>query len=359
MNKIILAISLLMFLGAENANAQQRLVLYEEFTGPCPESAVEDPVLDALMKSGSNPSHICMIKNYLSGGDALYMMTINNDTTRSRYYSNTYIPCGRMDGMITHPSAFEPGLPRDLTQADIDAATAIPSPFNMSVSSQLNTIGDSITITVKVKAVAAYAPVEGLIRLRTARCKSINFTPAWTNGNSKIVNSVRNMYPNADGIPISSEWAVGDSQTYVLKGPVLAETNWLNTILALDSFTVAWIQNDNDKKIAQAAKEGLIMDNPNSLSSVTGNSGMITKMSITPNPTKEIAIISVETSDEATVNIEIFDISGSSVCVSANHRCHKGDNAIPIPIDLPTGVYIVKMETDKGEQYQQRLSIIR
>jgi hypothetical protein len=357
MKRTILMVVCIVVLTISHSYSQQRLVLLEEFNGPCEASVVQNPILNALVTSGTNSSRICMIKYYLFGGEALYLMTAANDTIRKNYYNIPGIPIIRIDGFTPYPLTIYPGSPMYLTQEDLDSAMSEPSPFKMSVKSQLNTIGDSITLTVKVKAVAPYSPPEGIIKLRTARCKSIVFYPSWPTGENNIVNSVRNMYPDANGITISGSWAVGDSQTYVISGPVLKETNWFNTILAKDSFAVAWIQNDNDRKIVQSAKEGLEMSV--SAPNVNINKNIISNIQIIPNPAKEQTTIQFNSDKASSASIDILDMSGKIVYSFPMNIIEAGLNIIPIRINLPIGTYTVSMQTLYNIKYTQILSIIK
>jgi hypothetical protein len=232
------------------ANAQQRLVLYEEFSGEnCGPCAAVNPGLWTLLTAGSNPNKIMLIKYQtpIPSGGPIYAQNTTDVGARQTYYSVPFAPYARMDGAIS-PGSAPPneGHPGGLTQPLIDAATAIAAPFNITVTNTVT--GTTLSSTINVTAVAGYTGSG--VKLRAALVETLLFTaPPGTNGETDFHHVVRKMYPSADGQTIPNTWTNGQTGTYTFSGTIPSYVDRTHEL-----FVVVWIQNDADKKIAQAAK---------------------------------------------------------------------------------------------------------
>jgi hypothetical protein len=229
------------------ANAQQRLVLYEEFSGEnCAPCAATNPGLWTLLTTGTNPNKVMLIKyqSPIPSAGPIYYQNTTDVQNRMTYYTVPFAPYARMDGAVS-PGA-NGGHPADLTQAHLDAATAIAAPFNITVSNTVT--GTTINSTINVAAVAAYAGTG--VKLRAALVETLIYTsPPGTNGETEFHHVVRKMYPTADGQAIPDTWTNGQTGTYSFSGSIPTYVDRTHEL-----FVVVWIQNDADKKIAQTAK---------------------------------------------------------------------------------------------------------
>jgi hypothetical protein len=229
------------------ANAQQRLVLYEEFSGEnCAPCAATNPGLWTLLTTGTNPNKVMLIKyqSPIPSAGPIYYQNTTDVQNRMTYYTVPFAPYARMDGAVS-PGA-NGGHPADLTQAHLDAATAIAAPFNITVNNTVT--GTTINSTINVAAVAAYAGTG--VKLRAALVETLIYTsPPGTNGETEFHHVVRKMYPSADGQAIPDTWTNGQTATYNFSGTIPTYVDRTHEL-----FVVVWIQNDADKKVAQAAK---------------------------------------------------------------------------------------------------------
>jgi hypothetical protein len=236
--------------GALFANAQQRLVLYEEFSGEnCPPCAANNPALMTLLNTGTNPTKVMLIKyqSPIPSGGPIYNQNTTDVQNRLTYYTVPFAPYGRMDGQVsTWSSGSNAGNIVDLDQTDINTATAIASPFNITVTNSVS--GTTLNATINVSAVAAYSGTG--VKLRAALVENLSYsTPPGTNGEMEFHHVVRKMYPTADGQAIPDTWTNGQTGTYTFSGTIPSYVDRTHEL-----FVVVWIQNDADKKIAQAAK---------------------------------------------------------------------------------------------------------
>jgi hypothetical protein len=180
--------------------------------------------------------------------------TITN--ARINYYSVPFAPYGRLQGTglgtgTGGGGSANPGHVSNLTQADINTASATASPFNMTISHAWNVTGDSVTATVNITTPAAFAPSGGNLKLRIAVVEHLVYAnPPGTNGEKDFHNVVREMVPDANGTQILNSWTATQTQTYTVKGRLNGPLDKTNT----ECILVAWIQNDADKTIYLASK---------------------------------------------------------------------------------------------------------
>lgn len=246
MKKLLLIAATLGIAVSSNA---QKLALYEEFTGEnCPPCASTNPVFDALAITAANASKVLVIKYQVpipSAGTILYPQAKVYADARDAYYTVTSAPSGKLDGVTPTTG----GHPINMTQAVIDAAAAMSSPFNITVTTAWDATYSNILATINVTATGAYSG-SGSVYLRTALVQDVDYcTPPGTNGETHFSHVVRSMYPDATGTSIASTWAVGTTQTYNFTIPV---PNYVDK--SSSPFIAVWIQSDGDKKIAQAAR---------------------------------------------------------------------------------------------------------
>jgi hypothetical protein len=234
------------------ANAQQRLVLYEEFSGEnCAPCAATNPGLMDTLTNNPNASKIMLIKYQtpIPSGGPIYYQDTTDVRNRMTYYTVPFAPYGRMDGAVSPGgSGQNAGHPGFLTKAAIATATGIASPFNMTVSNSIT--GSTITSTINVAAVAGYTGTT--VKLRAALVETLIFTtPPGTNGETEFHHVVRKMYPTADGQAIPNTWTNGQTGTYTFTGTIPSYVDRSHEV-----FMVVWIQDDASatKSVAQAAK---------------------------------------------------------------------------------------------------------
>lgn len=251
MKKILLSITAICTMGVM-AHAQQRLALYEEFSGEnCGPCAAANPGLNALLTTGTNPSKVLLLKYQtpIPSAGPIYNQNTADVQARLSYYTVPFAPYGRLDGTVqgTGQNAGHVGF---LTQADIDAHAAVSAPFNITASFNYSADGDSIYATVTVTATQNYNPAGANLKLQSVFVEDLNFaTPPGTNGETEFHHVVRKMYPSPTGTPMANTWTNGQSQVYTISGlaPTFVDKG-------PKAFMVFFIQNDADKTVLQAMK---------------------------------------------------------------------------------------------------------
>ncbi|GAB3583272.1 hypothetical protein GCM10027345_28710 [Hymenobacter daeguensis] len=237
-------------------HAQNRLALYEEFSGEnCAPCAASNPGLNALLAAGTNPSKVLLIKyqSPIPSAGPIYNAYTTVTNARLSYYSVPFAPYGRLDGTglgSGTAASSSPGHIANLLQADINNASSLTAPFSATVAHQWIANGDSVRATINLSALTAYAPAGANLKLRVALIEHLRYATApGTNGETEFHNVVREMYPNAAGTQLPNAWTAGQTQTITLKGRV---PSYVDKAAANESRLVVWVQNDTDKSISFA-----------------------------------------------------------------------------------------------------------
>jgi hypothetical protein len=238
------------------ANAQQRLVLYEEFSGEnCAPCAATNPDFWAFMTNSSNQNKSILLKYQVNipqnSVRPLYDQNPTEADARLSYYSVNSAPNGRLDGRVHHASESSPGHPGYFAEAGgqdtMNAEMAIPSAFNVTVTPTVS--GNTLTASISVTAASAFTGTT--MKLRAALVEGLHYaTPPGNNGEVDFHNVMRKMYPDAAGQTFPNTWTSGQNQTFTISGTIPQYVDKAADKL----FLIVWIQDDANKKIAQAAK---------------------------------------------------------------------------------------------------------
>lgn len=244
------------------ANAQQRLVLYEEFSGEnCGPCASVNPSFWAFMTNTANQNKSILLKYQVNIPQnpvrPLYDQNPTEADARLSYYGVNSAPNGRLDGRVHHNGVLDPngqnvaGWPGAFTwtsgQDTMNAEMALASPFNITVTPTVT--GNTLTATVSVTAVSAFTGTT--MKLRAALVEGLHFTtPPGNNGEVDFHNVMRKMYPDANGQTFPGTWTNGQTQTFTVTGTI---PQYVDRV-AEKLFLLVWVQDDANKRIAQAAK---------------------------------------------------------------------------------------------------------
>lgn len=224
-----------------------RLVLIEEATnascGPC---ASQNPAFDALLNQ--NRDKLTAVKYHASwpGYDPMYNHNTTENSARISYYGINGVPTAVLDGEIPNGPTFGyPGAPSGFNQAIIDAAAAIPSPFEILLSHRLSPGEDTIYVDMLVKATEE---MTGPLRAHIAVIeKEIHFTSApGSNGEKDFIDVMKKMLPGSGGTALPTSFDAGDY--------VILQYHWaLANVYNIDELgVVGFVQDNTVKDVHQA-----------------------------------------------------------------------------------------------------------
>lgn len=325
-----------MFFSFASQGQSQRLMLFEEFTGEnCPPCAIYNPGLNQLLDA--NAQKIVSIKyqtNIPFGTPRLYDYNPSDVDNASIYYSNASAPYGHMDGNTWSGPVFS------FNQAILDARYTVPSPFAISVSHTFSPVYDTIFTRTAIVATQA---ISGMLQLRAKIAVTEKDITGFTsyNGENHFQNVMRKLLPEATGTPLPANWAVGDS--------VVIEAQW--EIYGGDPTpdwaqlqVLAFVQNETNKDVMQTGFSPAFI--------TTGTPNPVpdeVAVNIWPNPVTDKLSIQADFEHPTDVSISMADARGASpLCPIHLHDVTMLNEQIPLSSMLPTGVYMLKVQTDEN-----------
>ena len=229
-------------------NAYDKVSLVERFTNascaPCASLNVwYNPLTHGWVNSGTI-SHLVYNVWWPGPNDPMYLLNVNDNTTRTNYYGCNYVPWFDVNG--SHVNETQSALTSAVTNGNNQFA-----PFNIEMTQEAlseNLIKIGFTITRDPTDVTTF----GNIKLRVALTeKTVSYaTPPGSNGETEFYSICRKMLPDAGGstftIPAPGE-SIDLSLEYVPTAAFLQAVN-------LDSLRiVAFIQDVATKMVYQSA----------------------------------------------------------------------------------------------------------
>lgn len=295
------------------ASAQSpRLVLVEEGSnascGPC---AAQNPGFHTLLEANTDNVISVKYQAWWPGYDPMYLHNTADVTARINYYGINGVPTATLDGEIIDASypgfngAYYAGAPAGYSQATMDNAASITSPFEIEMDYSLT----PYSITVNATATATGA-ASGNLRFHVVVVeKEILFDSApGTNGETAFYNVMKKMLPSATGTAMASSYAVGETFT------TTQSWNMANIYDYSKLAVVVFIQNNTDKSVLQAAYSDdavMMADSDTDIAALEIGGLNESFCSPTINPTVTIRNHGANNLTSATINYTINDATGS------------------------------------------------
>lgn len=253
MNKIttLLSVFSLLLFSVMTTAQSQRMVLLEEGTqASCPPCATQNPPFDALYEQNEDKAVLIKYQTSWPGFDQMNLDNPSDVADRIAYYGISGVPNALLNGSdLENDCGSYEGAPSCLDQAEIDAAYAEMSEFDMVISAEV--VNGVLNVTGSVKATQA---IEGDLKLRVAiteKLITIDDAPGGTNGETEYIHVMKAFIGGTAGFDLEDTWAVDDTYEFT-------ETYDLGTLnmYHYDKIEViAFVQNDADKFVHQAAKD--------------------------------------------------------------------------------------------------------
>jgi len=232
-----------------------KMVFVEEGTqascGPC---AMENPDFDALLDANEDKVVVLKYQTPWPGFDQMNLDNPDEILDRVEYYGFQFVPVGLNNGtyIANDCSAYEEGVLSCFSQADIDAAYSETAAFDLNISGAYE--AEVVTITGDLTATDAVDIPNGNFKLRIALVeRTIQYAdvPGGINGETEFHHVFKKFATGSAGTDLSNVWEAGDSYT-------INETLDLTDIPIYNYSKlqiVAFLQDDNDKVVHQAAKD--------------------------------------------------------------------------------------------------------
>lgn len=239
MKKIYLVVATF-FVAFAVSGQSERMILVEHATqASCPPCATYNPTLNALL--ANNDEDVVSIK-YQTSWPGVDPMNADNPTevaNRVSYYSITGVPNGVVNGGNAQ------SVP-SITQSTLNTALAQDALFDIDIDYTL--LPDGINIDVSTVCTEA---VSGNLKLRIAVVEReiLWNSPPGTNGEDEFFDVMKKFLPGADGLVMTAE-------SKELGGVFTTSQSWEygNIYDYGELAVVAWIQDDNNRAVHQAAR---------------------------------------------------------------------------------------------------------
>lgn len=234
----LLAILFVLQMNAQTA----RMVFVEEATqASCPPCAPFNAQAQALLNNNLETTIFMAYQVWWPGFDQMYLDNPTEVDDRIEYYDISAAPSVVIQG-TNHEQTFN--------QSQIDNVASTESEFALDIYAEV--LNGEVVVTGGIEAVLE---ASGDFKLRIALVEeliTIEDAPGGTNGETEYHHVFKKFINEGGtaGIDLAETWAVGD-------------TFAINETLTLGSFpiyhydgleVIAWIQNDDDKYVHQAAK---------------------------------------------------------------------------------------------------------
>lgn len=296
MKKNLLAFGLVI-LGATAVAQTPRLVLYEEFTGEtCPPCASTNPGLNALLALPTNTARAVAIKWQVpipsapSNTWSLYQTNKVEIDWRWRSVASGgygYVPAinsapsSKIDGQEASFFGASSGHPANLTSNVLATAQSYTSAFSVTMQRDWNYNCSAITLTVNITATAPFTVSSpGSLKFRCVmveRLIQFSVQPG-TNGEKNFEDVAIKSFPTLQsGTSMADSWTIGQTMTFTMNCPLPSYTRKKEEVAF-----VGFIQDDNNKKVAQAVRSLPATLPPDGLATVAANVGVTCTNSITP-----------------------------------------------------------------------------
>ncbi|MCB9256540.1 MAG: Omp28-related outer membrane protein [Chitinophagales bacterium] len=224
-----------------------KVVLIEEGSNAsCNPCAAYNPAFHALTTPYENAGEVVVLKYqwYFPGYDPMHEHNPTEVNARFQtYYGQNGVPTGFLDGndYVGNISNFNATM--------INNAVAGTSPFDIIIDAQMSADFSTINVTVDVECTQAIANNANM-KLRIAVIeKEINFdTAPGSNGEKVFYNIMKKFLPGTSGLALANTFTLGETVSF--------SESWVhaNVYELSELAVVAFIQDDDNKEVLQAAK---------------------------------------------------------------------------------------------------------
>ncbi len=187
-----------------------------------------------------------------------------------------------MDGRNTTAFGAANDHPGSMNNNVIATAQSYTSPFSISMAREWNPFCSAVNLTITVTASANFTSVGNLIFRTVMVERLIQFSvQPGTNGETEFEDVAIRSFPTLQGgTPLASSWTTGQSTTFTLSCEVPSYTRKKEEIAF-----VGFIQDDGNRRVAQAARVGVDVVPAEALSTLGGKVDITCTGMITPEVT--------------------------------------------------------------------------
>lgn len=308
-----------------------RTVLVEHFTNNSEEFYVPDASLIINEHVGNAPKDVVNIQYHTNypGSDVFYNDNPADPSARKLFYGITRIPYTLYGG----GTGVDFARPYDYIIADADSLdmkkrSMVDPLFEINLSAGVT--GGIVSVTGDVKALMDISESNMTLNIAVVAREITNVVAP--NGEVVFRNVLRKMLPSAGGTDMKKIWVAGESS-------VFGEFSWVVSGVydASELEVIAFLQNNNTKKVFQAASSGIL----SGINGVNDFNAQNNRFSLYPNPASDHIELSFGEGVARAARIVIYNHTG--VAVRTEAVAPGSDKLVIDDLKLPDGFYIIRM----------------
>lgn len=329
-----LPLSFLFMLSINSHYAQTRVVLIEQFTNSsCPPCGAISPSVYAFANNTPGVAAIAYHTAFPYNNDSMYFENPAEATQRVNYYSVSGVPSSILDGSVYNGSsnAFVANA-----SSLVGSRLGVAPRYNVSAS-PLSLSGNQLSGMFKFTSLSAGNAADNLtahvVVIEKNVLKSAYAASPGANSETEYGYVMRKMIPGASGTNLVNT---------ALNGSDSVPLNWtLGNIKDKSELrVVAFVQNVTTKEVYQAQLFP-ISETP---VGVAERAALSDRIRIFPNPSTGEFSVSLESASSLR-SLTILDPTGT---VKFREEMDLPTQLITRNVDLPNGVYLMRMETGAG-----------
>lgn len=350
---------ILLLSGTLSAQTTERVPLFESFTsstcGPCLGGNV---YLEDLFDDAVNEGKFTSLKYQMSWPGAGDPYFTSEAGSRRSFYGVTSIPRLQIDGGFNQS-------PTACTQDTVNAAYDEISVLDIDAYYQVDEASQTVDVQISLTAMDEL-PASGGVFLHVAIFENLTTGNIKSNGETEFEHVMKKMVPSFAGTYVG-EMAADEVRdfdfSYTFNGDYILPPDAESPVDHDDNHTieefsdlgvVVWVQRSSNRYVFQStyAQAGT--------SGIEENTNAINRLSVYPNPTKDMAkvVYSVQETSED-LNLIVTDQAGKIVLQQANISVHNnGLNFVQLDTrNWDNGIYYVTLSSDKGRKTEM-LSVL-
>ncbi|HEY3250439.1 MAG TPA: Omp28-related outer membrane protein [Ignavibacteria bacterium] len=265
------------------------------------------------------------------GNDPMYLHNPSEVSSRVSYYSVNAVPAAYLMGIhnyVGSPFSFS----NMTTYYNFYSGQTVPLGLTV-VDTRI--AGDSNRAVVTLTNYTNLPAGNYALRVMVVERWVIYQSPPGTNGETVFGNVFRKALPNAQGSPISM-----NAGTYTFEFRYKINAAWQDSSI----YTMAFVQNDNDKTVMNTARNGMIFTGIDPISGEIPSSYRLSQNY--PNPFNPTTNIDFNLPKDEFVTLKIYNILGKEVktLVEGNHKAGIYHIAVD-GTELASGIYFYTLRT--------------
>lgn len=307
-------------------------VLMENFTSStCPPCASNNPLLRQWL--AENHANLVAVSYHVGwpspGNDPMYLFNPVQSYDRRYYYGVNAVPEGILMGIHVYIGSPFP-FSTMTTYYNLYSGQTTPTKL---VVDDTRIPPDSNKVNITVINYSTLPSGNYALRVMAVERWIIYSSPPGTNGETEFQNVFRRSFPNSQGTQVPL--AAG---TYNFEFRYKIDPVWNDTSI----YTIAFVQNDNDKTLSNASREGILTGIEPYVNQIPSSYALGQNY---PNPFNPVTYIKVNLPKDDYVTLKVYDILGNEIQTLVDGHFKAGIYNVDFDgSNLASGIYLYTLK---------------